>query len=89
MVGVIGLVGNVVVYGLLKYALPQVAFLDRMAICFVMDFILMGIVTLIKPLAQPVDIKINHSISLEPAKIARNLGLVVVALTLILYVVFW
>lgn len=89
MAGVVGLLGSAVVYGILKYAVPQVAFLDRMALCLVIDFIVMGIITLVNPLAEPVVIKANHAVSLEPSRMARNLGLIVVVLTLILYAVFW
>jgi SSS family solute:Na+ symporter len=89
MAGVVGLVTNVAAYGILKSTAPEIAFLNRMAICLVIDLIVMGLVTAVKPLAQPVEIKVNHSISLEPSRTARNIGLIVVAVTLLLYIVFW
>lgn len=89
MAGVIGLFTNVIAYGALKYAVPDLAFLNRMAVCLVIDLLVMGIVTAVKPLAQPVEIKMNSTISLEPSKLARSIGLVIVALTLLLYVLFW
>jgi SSS family solute:Na+ symporter len=89
MAGVIGLLTNVVAYATLKFAVPQIAFLNRMAICMGIVLLVMGVVTVLKPLAQPVEIKLNHAVNLESSKLARNIGLVVVALTLALYAIFW
>jgi SSS family solute:Na+ symporter len=89
MAGVIGLITNVIAYGALKFVVPQIAFLNRMAICMGIVLLVMGAVTVIKPLAHPVVIKVNHTIDITPSKSARNIGLVVVLLTLLLYAVFW
>jgi SSS family solute:Na+ symporter len=89
MAGVIGLFTNVIAYGALKWLAPEIAFLNRMAICLVIDLLVMGVITVVKPLAQPVEIKMNSSISLEPSKTARNIGLAVVGITLLLYILFW
>lgn len=89
MAGVAGLITNVIAYGVLKSAAPELAFLNRMALCLFIDLIVMGILTAWKPLAQPVEIQVNHSICLEPSKGALRAGLTVVALTLLLYALFW
>jgi SSS family solute:Na+ symporter len=89
MAGVVGLLTNVVAYGALKYAAPQIAFLNRMAICMGIVMLIMGVITAIKPLAKPVEIKINHSVNLDSSRLARNVGLVVVVITLALYAIFW
>lgn len=89
MAGVLGLVTNVVAYGALKYYMPEIAFLNRMALCFGIVFAVMAVVTAVKPLAEPVQIKINSAIELEPSVLARNLGIAVVAITLVLYAIFW
>ncbi|MHB9079285.1 MAG: sodium:solute symporter family transporter [Pirellulaceae bacterium] len=89
MVGVIGLVLNPLLYGLLKWFAPQIAFLDRMAICF---FVIIGVLSLITwlwPLKQPVDLPVNPAMNMESSRGAKAFGVVVVLLTVVLYVVFW
>jgi SSS family solute:Na+ symporter len=89
MAGVIGLFTNVIAYALLKQFTPEIAFLNRMAICLGIVMAVMAVVTLIKPLAKPIEIKVSGAVSLEPSKLALWLGLAVVAITLVLYAVFW
>ena len=86
--GVLGLLTNIVSYGVLKFAAPQIQFLNRMAVCFVLCFVVMIILTLIKPLAQPIEFKKNTTIELESSKGALIAGIIVVVITLIFYVIF-
>jgi SSS family solute:Na+ symporter len=88
MAGVLGLLTNIVSYGVLKVAVPQVQFLNRMAICFGLCLVVMAFITLVRPLAQPIEFKQNTSINLEGSKGAALAGIVVVIMTLILYVIF-
>ena len=88
MAGVIGLVTNIIAYGFLKIAVPSVQFLNRMAICFGLCMVVMWVITLIKPLAQPVVFKKNTTIELHTSKAALIVGIIVVILTLLLYVIF-
>ena len=87
--GVVGLVINPIMYGILKYVMPSLAFLDRMAVSFVSVLILMWIITLIKPLPQPVVLPNRATIDLNPSKPAKAFGIGVVIVTLILYAIFW
>ena len=87
--GWLGIVINAALYGTLKVALPSVAFLDRMAICFGVVLAVLAVLTLINPLKEPVKLPVNHEIALESSPSAKILGWVVVALTLVLYVIFW
>lgn len=86
--GVVGLVTNIIAYGLLKVAVPQIQFLNRMAICFILCLAVMQVITMVKPLAVPVEFKQNTTINLEGSKGARLAGLAVIVITLILYVLF-
>lgn len=86
--GVVGLVTNMIAYGLLKLALPNLQFLNRMAVCFALCLLVMGLITLAKPLPQPVEFKQKTSIALESSRTAKVAGMVVVAITLLLYVLF-
>ena len=86
--GVLGLLTNIVAYGVLKVAVPGIQFLNRMAVCFGLCIIVMTIITLIKPLAKPIEFKQNTTIDLKTSKGALIAGVVVVVITLIFYVIF-
>ncbi|OGC02891.1 hypothetical protein A2V82_15585 [candidate division KSB1 bacterium RBG_16_48_16] len=86
--GVVGLLTNIVAYGGLKLLVPHVQFLNRMAICFVLCLVVMGAITVFKPLAQPVEFKQKGTLELTSSKNALYAGLLVILLTLILYLLF-
>ncbi len=86
--GVVGLLTSIVSYGAIKYAVPSIQFLNRMAICFALCLVIMAVITLVKPLAQPVEFKTNTKIELHSSKGALAAGVVVVIITLILYAIF-
>ncbi len=100
-VGIMGILLNAVLYGLIKWWLgdllvekgwwfaPSVSFLDRMAICF---FVVMGaafIATLVHPLKRPVEMPENKAMNLESSPLAKMAGIGVMILTVILYIIFW
>ena len=87
--GTVGLLLNPVLYGSLKVMAPQIAFLDRMAICFAAVLAVLGIITLLKPMPKPVDLPVNASMDMRVDRGTKVLGGVVVGLTLLLYVIFW
>lgn len=86
--GIVGLLTNLIAYGLLKLFVPTLQFLNRMAVCFALCIIIMTIITLIKPLPQPIEFKQNINIDLKSSRSAAVAGVVVVILTLLLYVIF-
>jgi SSS family solute:Na+ symporter len=99
--GVAGLVTNFIVYGGMKYvstlsklmekkimAVMIGNFLNRMAISFVVCLLVMALIRMARPLAQPVEFKHNTTIELHSSKGAVAAGVIVVILTLILYVIF-
>jgi SSS family solute:Na+ symporter len=86
--GVVGLLTNIVAYGVIKLAMPSVQFLNRMAICFALCLAVMEIITLVKPLPQPIQFRHNTSIDLQSSRGALIAGLIAVAITLALYVIF-
>jgi len=99
--GVVGITTNIIAYGAFKWVLgdmlvrnglwysDEIAFLDRMAICFFIVVLVGIIVTLIKPLPKPVVLPVNDAIELESSKPAKVLGAVVIVLTIALYAMFW
>lgn len=99
--GSVGLILSPILYGLLKWGMPdvlvpvvnvslqEISFLDRMAICF---FVILGVLTamtVLRPLAQPVDLPVNPAMNVESSRGAKLFGLVVVVLTVALYYAFW
>lgn len=85
--GVVGLLLNPILYWALD-KFTTFAFLDSMAICFFTVLAVMWLISVIKPLAQPVVFQLNTKMNLETSTGARTAGIIVVILTLILYVIF-
>jgi SSS family solute:Na+ symporter len=100
-VGTMGILLNVVAYGVLKWGgsdaivsaglwfAPTISFLDRMAICFLLVLLASGIATLLTPLREPIKLPVNSAISLEPSRFAAIAGVGVIILTGVLYLAFW
>ena len=101
MAGVIALLTNTVVYGGLKVLSlnrelmthPMMNtlignFLNRMAITFAACILVMLLITLVKPLTQPIEFKLNTTIELHTSKGAKVCGVLVVIATLVLYFLF-
>ncbi|MEZ5275761.1 MAG: sodium/solute symporter [Opitutaceae bacterium] len=88
-VGWVGIALNIVLYGGLKIFAPQIAFLNRMAICFGIVLLVLTLIRLINPMKQPVVMPVTDIIALESSKSAKLWGGVVVVATLALYWLFW
>lgn len=86
--GVAGLLTNVIAYPALKFIAPDIQFLNRMAICFAASILVMTVLTLLRPLKEPITFNVNTSIALEQSKAARTAGIVVVVVTVVLYAIF-
>jgi len=87
--GVVGLLLNPVMYGLLKLLIPSLAFLDRMALSFFCVLAVMGIITALRPLPEPFELPTKTHIELTSSRLAKGLGIAVVVATVVLYIVFW
>jgi len=87
--GTVGLIINPILYGALKYFAPGIAFLNRMAICFFVILAVLTIMTLLKPLPQPVTLPVNESMDMRTDPRTKIFGIAVVLLTLTLYAIFW
>ena len=99
--GAMGIGLNVVAYGAFKWIIgpwivsngwwyaDQIAFLDRMAICFFIVMLAGIILTLVKPMPIPVTLPVNDKIELETSPGVKLVGIGVVLATIALYVVFW
>ncbi len=87
--GVTGLILSVPVYGLLQWQYGGIAFLNRMAITFVVDLIVMGIITLMAPLPEPKVLPVREEFDMRPTASVTWLGTAVIVVTLALYIIFW
>jgi SSS family solute:Na+ symporter len=89
MCGVVGLILSPIVYGYLHWFASDIAFLNRMAITFAVEFAVLGAMTLLWPLAQSVTLPQQAKIALEGSSTAKFWGVIVVLLTFTLYWIFW
>lgn len=99
--GVVGILTNVVAYAAFKWAIgpwlvakgwwfsSEIAFLDRMAICFFIVVLIGVIITILKPMPKPVVLPVNENIELAGSRGAKFMGALVVILTIALYAYFW
>jgi SSS family solute:Na+ symporter len=87
--GIVGLLLNPVLYLALKFAAPQMAFLNRQAICFAAIIGVLTAMTIIKPLPKPVALPVNPQMNMTTSSGAKVFGGFVILLTLALYVIFW
>jgi SSS family solute:Na+ symporter len=91
--GVIGLLTNIVAYGGMylagRYRIgPEIQFLNRMAICFGLCLVVMWIITMVRPLPQPIEFKKQSNLNLASSTGALVAGILIVIITLAFYVIF-
>ncbi len=86
--GVVGLLLNPVLYFAIATLWPDIAFLDRMAICFFTVLAVMWAIGVAWPLAQPVEFQTHTRLTLETSRGAQIAGVAVVVATVALYIVF-
>ncbi|MHC4500948.1 MAG: solute:sodium symporter family transporter [Planctomycetota bacterium] len=87
--GVTGLLLTVPVYGFLQWQFGEIAFLNRMAITFVVILVVMFVITKLKPLPEPRVMPVREEFDMRPAPSVVWLGVLVIVITLALYVIFW
>ncbi|MBB3204562.1 SSS family solute:Na+ symporter [Rhodopirellula rubra] len=99
--GTLGIIVNVVAYASFKWLLgpiiveqgwwyaDQIAFLDRMALCFFIVLLTGLVVTLVNPLKTPVTMPVNEKMNLESSKGAQIAGGLIILATMGLYYYFW
>ncbi len=86
--GVVGLLLNPVLYWALD-EYTNLAFLDAMGVCFFTVLAVMWLIAVLRPLPQPVVFATNTKLNLESCPVAKKAGLVVIAVTLLLYALCW
>lgn len=99
--GRVGLILCPALYGFLKFAnviipncettawLSALSFLDRMSICFVAILIVLGVMTFLKPLPEPLKMPVNEKMDMRTKTSTKIWGLIVIVVTIALYVIFF
>ncbi len=87
--GVAALILSPVFYGILLVGFSNIAFLNRMAITFVAILIIMWIITKIKPMDKPKEMPVRPGFDMETNRTVVWLGMLVIAITIVLYIIFW
>lgn len=86
----IALLASIVIYGVLLYFFPQVAFLHHMAITFVLLLAIVAIYTLASPQLTPAEFPKQGDFVYQGASpLVKGLSVAVVIATVILYVIFF
>jgi SSS family solute:Na+ symporter len=81
--------GNLPIFNKLGITIGQIAFLNRMAITFVVIILVMSMLTFLKPLKEPKAMPVRKEFDMKPTPSVVWLGIAVIVITLILYVIFW
>ena len=96
-----GILLNAFLYGAIKWFIGdwivdaglwfsgEISFLDRMAICFFLVCLYCTVMTILKPLPEPVELPVNEDMDMTSSPLVKKLGWGVVGLTVVLYVIFW
>jgi len=87
--GVTALVLSVPVYGFLKWQFGDMAFLNRIAINFIVLVIVMAVITLIRPLREPKQLPVQENFDLSSTPVIKYLSAAIIILTIALYIIFW
>jgi SSS family solute:Na+ symporter len=87
--GVTALLSSVPVYGFLQWQFGDIAFLNRMAISFVVILAAMGLITYWRPLPEARIMPVKEDFDMTPSPIVRWYGMLVILVTVGLYILFW
>ncbi len=91
LAGIAGLVLCAPIYGALQF-LPvvcEMAFLNRMAVTFAVLIVVMSVITAVKPLPEPKIISKTSDIDMTSSATVKIFGGIIVAVTVVLYIIFW
>jgi SSS family solute:Na+ symporter len=100
LAGVAALVVNFITYAILlvffsgyellaSVTIVPVPFLNRMAISFAVVALTMVIITVLKPLKEPVKMPVNDDIDMKPAPSVIWIGIAITVAVIALYIIFW
>lgn len=85
----VGLAGKMAFLDKFASVYGQMAFLNKMAVTFTAIVIAMLVVTVAKPLKEPRIMPVNPDVDMKLAPSVVWIGSIIVAVTLVLYMIFW
>ena len=89
MAGVAALISGPIIYGLFQRFSQDLHFLIQVALSFVLVLAIMGLITLLKPLAEPKVLPVREGVEVKTAPVVKLVGAVVLAAVAVFYVIFW
>ncbi len=89
MAGVAALVSGPIIYGLFQRFSQDLHFLIQVALSFVLVLAIMGVITFLKPLAEPKVLPVREGVEVKTAPVVKLVGAVVLAAVAVFYVIFW
>ncbi|HAV12137.1 MAG TPA: solute:sodium symporter family transporter [Opitutae bacterium] len=87
--GVSALITGPVLYGLMQAYATQIHFLLQVLITFVLVCLIMGVITLIRPMSEPKSLPVRDDIDLQSDPKVKALGGIVIAAVVCFVVIFW
>jgi len=87
--GVLGLILSPIIYGFLHLFFGDMAFLNRMAITVGAIALVLLILTVVRPLKEPIKLPEQTKIEMKSSGGAKTFGVIVVIATVALYAIFW
>ena len=89
MAGVAALISGPIIYGLFQRFSHRLHFLIQVALAFVLVLAIMGVITVLKPLAEPKVLPVREGVEVKTAPVVKLVGAVVLAAVAVFYVIFW
>lgn len=87
--GAVALLISAPVYGFLQWQFNDIAYLNRMAITLFTVFVVMGVMTLVRPNPAPVALPVRMEIDRRIDPVVAAAALAVAAAIVLFYVIFW
>ena len=87
--GVAALLSGPPIYGLFQRFAPNLHFLIQVAITFQLVLLIMGAITFFWPLSEPRILPVRDDLDVSTTPLVRNVGIAVIAGTILFVVVFW
>ncbi|MFC2126130.1 SLC5 family protein [Bacteroidota bacterium] len=86
--GVVALIASAPIYGFLQWQWGGVPYLHRMLVTFILLILIMGIITVIKPLKESRSLPVREDMDMSKSPIVVILGLLLILAVAIFYILF-
>ena len=87
--GVAALICGPIIYGLFQSFSHKLHFLIQVALSFVLVLAIMGLITVLKPLAEPKVLPVREGVEVKTAPVVKLVGAAVLAAVAVFYIIFW